>query len=172
MSLANVSIVGNVIQPPTQTVFSSGKTKTTLVIAVPDRFKAKTTEGYYPSDYYRVEAWDKLGEVAHRFIAKGNQVTATGRLSFDRWQDRQGKDKVTPIVHAYQISLPPLPPRQQSENSIHNEGTTPNQVDTASELYIQTNGEPINPIDGELQFTEEEEEDEAAAELFANSATA
>jgi single-strand DNA-binding protein len=129
MSLVNISIVGNLIKPPQQFSFSSGRMKTTLIVAV-DVPNRKRDDGRPDSDIYRVEAWGKLGEIAHKYLAQGNLVGATGRLVMQRWQDREGRDRVTPTVEAFQIALPPKPKAGYSQ--------TP----------------PTNPVAGEMQFDE------------------
>ncbi len=103
MSLANVSIVGNLTRPPEQTSFASGKTKTTFVVAVniPSRFD-KGPDG---ADFYRVEAWGKLGELALTYLTKGNQVTACGRLMMDKWTDKEGRERITPTIKADQLAF-------------------------------------------------------------------
>jgi single-strand DNA-binding protein len=104
MSLANISIVGNLVKPPEQMHFSSGRVKTTLVVAV-NSF-GRPNRGGDSADFYKVETWGKLAELAGQHLAKGNQVAVCGRLMFDRWTDREGKPRVTPIVEANQLSLP------------------------------------------------------------------
>lgn len=103
MSIANISIVGNLVRAPEQIYFASGKTKTTIVVAVnvPSR-----TKGADNADFYRVEAWGKLGELAANYLAKGNQITATGRLILEKWTDREGRDRMTPTIRADQIVFP------------------------------------------------------------------
>lgn len=106
MSLANISIVGNLTRVPEQTFFVSGRTKTTLIVAVnrPDRNKQSQAT---TADFYKVETWGKLAESAAKFLDKGNQVTVTGRLVLDHWTDKNGKDRVTPVVEANQLAFPP-----------------------------------------------------------------
>jgi single stranded DNA-binding protein len=104
MSFANVSIVGNLTRPPEQTQFASGKTKTTLVVAV--NVRSRFEKGPDSADYYRVEAWGKLGDLALTYLAKGNQVTATGRLMMDKWTDKEGRERITPTIKADQIAFP------------------------------------------------------------------
>jgi single-strand DNA-binding protein len=133
MSLVNISIVGNLVKPPLQKCFPSGKAKTTLVVAVDAPTRKRETDGRNDCDIYRVEAWGKLGEIAHKYLAKGSLVGATGRLVMSHWQDREGRDRVTPTVEADQIALPPKP----------------KAGDSASGLTVQT-----NPVAGEMQFDE------------------
>lgn len=105
MSLANISIVGNLVKPPEQMHFTGGKLKTTLVVAV--NSYGKPSRGGDSADFYKVETWGKLAELAGQYLSKGNQVAVSGRLIFDRWTDKEGKNRFTPIVEAAQLSLPP-----------------------------------------------------------------
>lgn len=136
MSLANVSLVGNLVKAPEQIQFSSGRIKTTLVVAVnganrsaanksgasnsgvksTDGDKSDRSDGNDPNrentataDFYRVETWGKLAELASKYLAKGNQVTVSGKLTLDHWTDKHGANRITPVVEANQLSLPPKP---------------------------------------------------------------
>lgn len=112
MSLANVSLVGNLVKAPELIQFSSGRIKTTLVVAVNGINKASRGnegENTNSADFYRVETWGKLAELASKYLNKGNQVTVSGRLVLDRWTDKHGANRITPVVEANQLSLPPKP---------------------------------------------------------------
>lgn len=104
MSLANISIVGNLAKEPEQFQFASGRTKTTLFVAVSSFNKVRKEK---TTDYYRVETWDRLAELANEYLKKGNQVAVSGRIAMEKWVDREGKDRVTPTVQANQLALPP-----------------------------------------------------------------
>src|ERR1700730_1510866 len=98
MSIANVSIVGNLVKAPQQVQFSSGKIKTTMVVAVNTPIREK--RGGDAADFYRVETWGKLAELAANRLSKGNQVAANGRLLMDKWTDDKGRERVTPTISA------------------------------------------------------------------------
>jgi single-strand DNA-binding protein len=115
MSLANVSLVGNLVKAPEQIQFSSGRTKTTLVVAVNGIGKAAGKAN--TADFYRVETWGKLADLAAKYLNKGNQVSVSGRLVMDHWTDRHGANRVTPVVEANQLSLPPKPKDSTNEIS-------------------------------------------------------
>ncbi len=104
MSLANISIVGNLARAPEQFQFANGRSKTTLVIAVNSFNKIRKEKS---TDFYRVETWDRLADLAINYLKKGNQVTVSGRLALEKWTDREGKDRVTPTVQANQLAFPP-----------------------------------------------------------------
>jgi single-strand DNA-binding protein len=127
MSLANISIVGNLVKPPEQMHFVSGKIKTTFTVAV-NGF-GRPARGGDTADFYRVETWGKLAELAGKYLDKGNQIAVSGRLLFDRFVDQQGKNRVIPVVEANQLSLPPKP---KSNN---------NNTDSQSEEIVESEGD-------------------------------
>lgn len=109
MTFANISLVGRLVREPEMTVFNSGRNKTTFTVAInhPGRKLANGARSEGSADFIRVEAWGKLAEVAHKYLAKGNQVTVCGPFRMDKWIDREGKERLTPSVEAQYLALPP-----------------------------------------------------------------
>jgi len=116
MSIANLSIVGNLVKAPQQTQFASGKVKTTMFVAVNNPLR-KTKDGNSTADFYKVETWGKLAELAASKLDKGNQVAANGRLSMETWVDKQGRERVTPTISVYDFAFPPRPRTEQPFSS-------------------------------------------------------
>jgi single-strand DNA-binding protein len=145
MSLANVSLVGNLVKDPEQIQFSSGRTKTTLVIAINAYSKApgKTNS----ADFYRVETWGKLAELAAKYLSKGNQVSVSGRLVLDHWTDKHGVGRITPVVECNQLSLPPKPKSASSE--VSDEG------DYMPETGMYSQDRP-DSSDGQSEYSQDE----------------
>lgn len=106
MSMSSIILVGNLVKAPETFNFASGKSKTSLVLAVNGVRRANDEEPPQ-ADFYKVELWGKQAELAARYLTKGSQVTVNGRLCMQKWTDRNGQDRITPIVSANQISLPP-----------------------------------------------------------------
>ena len=106
MSMVNVSLVGNLVKAPEQVCFASGKVKTTLVIAVNSQTRQSIEKGGDSADFYRVETWGKLAELAQKYLNKGNQIGLSGRLIMEHWTDKQGRERLTPVISAHQLSFP------------------------------------------------------------------
>ncbi len=156
MSLANISIVGNLVKPPEQMHFVSGKIKTTFTVAV-NGF-GRPARGGDTADFYRVETWGKLAELAGKYLDKGNQITVSGRLLFDRFVDQQGKNRVIPVVEANQLSLPPRPKAGTIGGVDHDENTDMRES-SATKNSI--------PISGQIALVDR---DNTIEEIFAGSA--
>jgi single-strand DNA-binding protein len=135
MSLANISIVGNLVKAPEQVQFSTGHVKTNLQVAVnnpPQQGKEKGT-----ADFYQVELWGKLGDLACKYLGKGNQVAVSGRFQLDRWQDREGKERMTPVIRATQLALPPrlrVVGADDMSSDLHNGLSDESETEVAEEI--------------------------------------
>lgn len=164
MSLANISIVGNLVKPPEQMHFVSGKIKTTFTVAV-NAF-GKPARGGDTADFYRVETWGKLAELAGKYLEKGNQIAVSGRLIFDRFVDQQGKNRVIPVVEANQMSLPPKP---KTNNNV-GEAVTDIEANTncSSEVCESEKGVPVS---GHILVDDQNnnDQDDSIAEIFAGT---
>lgn len=109
MTFANISLVGRLVREPEMTCFNSGRNKTTFTVAInhPGRKLSNGERSDGTADFIKVETWGKLAEIAHKYLGKGNQVTVCGPFRMDKWIDRDGKDRMTPLVEAQYIALPP-----------------------------------------------------------------
>lgn len=47
------------------------------------------------SDYFNCVTWGKSAEFVEKYLRKGMKIIITGRVEFNKWQDRQGE------VHYY-----------------------------------------------------------------------
>lgn len=164
MSLANISIVGNLVRPPDQVSFQTGRVKTTFTVAVNSYIKDKNA-----TDYYKVETWGKLAELAGKYLQKGHQVTVSGRLRMEQFVDNNQMPRVIPVVKAEQLSFPPkpksflqeaprpsLPVAMQSQTvSEQQSQVAPPESMTSQSMPPQPMTEPI-PIHPSPQLTEQQ----------------
>lgn len=63
----------------------SGKSVTTITLAVQDRFNREQT------DWFDVVLWDKLAELAGQYLRKGSKILVEGRLKTRSWDNKEGQ---------------------------------------------------------------------------------
>ena len=150
MSLATISIVGNLAKSPEQFTFAGGRIKTTLLVAV-NSYKTIQNKKEKRTDYYRVETWDRLADLANTYLHKGNQVAVSGKIALEKWVDREGKDRITPTVQANQLAFPPrLRPSEPDKVNSH-DASVGTELDTVpleagtEEAEVQT--APLPPVE-------------------------
>ena len=66
---------------------ASGKQVTTFTVAS----NAFIGGGKERAEYHPVVAWDRLAEIAGRYLGKGQQVAVEGRLQTRSWDDEKGQ---------------------------------------------------------------------------------
>ena len=98
----SVVLVGREGQDPDMKYFESGKVKTTFSIAV-NRWDSKTKAEV--TDWFNVELWDKLAEVAGEYVKKGKLVAIDGRLSSSKWTDATGAQRERFFIRAGNLRL-------------------------------------------------------------------
>lgn len=157
MSIANVSIVGNLVKAPQQVQFSSGKVKTTLVVAVNTPYREK--RGGDSADFYKIETWGKLAELVAGRLDKGNQVTANGRLQMEKWKDNKGIERVTPTISASEIAFPQ---RLRAVPTAAPEATSESASESSEVSFIGNT--PVPEMESKSESEEGEESDSEEAE--------
>jgi single-strand DNA-binding protein len=82
-----VLLTGRLTRDPEMRSLASGKVVTTFTVASNEFLGA----GKEKAEYHPVVAWDRLAEIAGRYLGKGQQVAVEGRLQTRSWDDDQGK---------------------------------------------------------------------------------
>lgn len=111
-------ITGNATKDAELRTTPQGKNVCTFTIAVNRR---KKVEGQPEADFFRVSAWDALGEICAKYIQKGKKVAVVGAVSVHAYSTQDGKPGATLDVIASEVEF--LSGRSDSENGT-NSGDT------------------------------------------------
>ena len=82
-----VLLTGRLTRDPEMRSLASGKNVTTFTVASNEFIGG----GKEKSEYHPVVAWDRLAEIAGRYLGKGQQVAIEGRLQTRSWDDDRGQ---------------------------------------------------------------------------------
>ena len=96
-ALNRVQLIGNLGRDPESKFTSSGKKVCHFSIAVTQRGKS-SGEIKEHTDWFNIEAWERLGEVAHQYLKKGSLVYVEGRLKTDKYEDKGETKYFTKVV--------------------------------------------------------------------------
>ncbi|OQY59204.1 MAG: hypothetical protein B6245_07960 [Desulfobacteraceae bacterium 4572_88] len=83
-----ISLIGNLGGDPEVRYTPDGLAVTNFNLAVTERVK-----GVDKTQWYRVTAFGKLGEICGEYLSKGKQVYVEGRLQTSEWEDRDGNKR-------------------------------------------------------------------------------
>ena len=105
-----INLVGRVGNKPEYLRFESGTELTKMSIAV-----KRNSKDSHP-DWFSIELWGKLAEIAHKYATKGKLVGITGELKLEEWQDRDNNLRYKLVVRADKLDLLSSQSSNQSPN--------------------------------------------------------
>lgn len=82
-------IIGNLTRDPETRTVPSGNTVCSFTVAV-NRRRSSQNSNQPEADFFRVSAWDKLGDNCQRFLAKGRKVCVMGPVSVSSYEAKDG----------------------------------------------------------------------------------
>ena len=98
-----LTIIGNLTRDPETRTTQSGSTVCSFTVAVNRR---KSQNGNQPeADFFRVSAWNQLGENCQRYLAKGRKVAVVGRVSVSTYQGNDGETRANMDVMAEDVEF-------------------------------------------------------------------
>ena len=104
----SLTIIGNAVRDPELRTTPSGKNVCSFTLAVNRR---KKVEGQPDADFFRVSAWDQLGEVCQKYITKGKKVCVIGSVGVHTYTNQKGETVANLEVLAREVEF--LSPRQE-----------------------------------------------------------
>lgn len=104
-----LTIIGNLTGEPELRTTPSGKSVCNFSVAVNRRNKV---EGQPDADFFRVSAWNQLGENCGKYLSKGRKVAVIGSVSIRTYETQNGKHGATMEVMAQEVEF--LSPREEN----------------------------------------------------------
>jgi len=86
-------IIGNLGRDPEMRYTPSGSPVTSFSVAVTRKWNSRDGESKEETEWFNVNCWDKLAEIANQYLTKGKQVYIEGRLRTHSWDDKQTGEK-------------------------------------------------------------------------------
>lgn len=100
-----LTIIGNLTRDPEQRTTTTGSTVCTFTVAVNRRGRRDQQNGQPEADFFRVSAWNQLGETCQRYLAKGRKVAVVGPVSVHTYQGSDGQTRASLEVMANDVEF-------------------------------------------------------------------
>ena len=104
-SVNKVILVGNLGADPELRYTPSGKAVASFSIATTEQWGSKDGEKGERTEWHRIVAWARLGEICGEYLRKGSQVYIEGRLQTRSWEDRDGNKRYTTEIVAQSMQM-------------------------------------------------------------------
>ena len=107
MNLNKVFIIGRLAADPESRTTPSGQMVTTLRLATNRVWNSKSGEKQEQVEFHTIVAWGGLGEVASKYLRKGQMALFEGRLQTRSWQGQDGVKRYKTDIIAENMQLGP-----------------------------------------------------------------
>jgi single-strand DNA-binding protein len=98
-SVNKVILIGNLGRDPELRYTQGGQAVANFTLATNERFSTKDGDKQERTEWHRVVAWGRTGELCAQYLSKGRSVYIEGRLQTREWEDKEGqKRRTTEIV--------------------------------------------------------------------------
>lgn len=102
-------IIGNVVGDPQTRTTQSGHIVCSFSVAVNRRHQK---DGQQEADFFRVSAWNQLGENCQKYLTKGKKIEVTGTVSVSTYTAKDGTVRANMDVLARDVEF--LSPKEQA----------------------------------------------------------
>jgi len=100
-----VILVGNLGRDPEVRYTKGGQAVASFSLATSERWTGKDGNKEEKTEWHRITAWGKLGEICGEYLSKGKQVYIEGRLQTREWEDKDGNKRQTTEIVANNMTM-------------------------------------------------------------------
>ena len=101
-----VILVGTLGRDPETKTFPNGGSLTQFSIATSESWIDKNTgERKKHTEWHRIVASNRLGEIAQQYLKKGSKVYIEGKLKTRQWTDQNGQERYTTEISANELQM-------------------------------------------------------------------
>ena len=99
-------LIGNLGSDPEVRYTPSGVAVAKFSIATSEEWKDKDSgEKKERTEWHRIVAWRRLGEICGEYLSKGRQVYVEGRIQTNAWEDKEGNKRYTTEIVANTVQF-------------------------------------------------------------------
>ncbi|MBU4230622.1 MAG: single-stranded DNA-binding protein [Proteobacteria bacterium] len=110
-----VILIGNLGKDPEVRYSQAGAAIASFNVATTETWKKQDGTKEELTEWHRIVAFGRLGEICGEYLSKGSKVFIEGRLQTRKWDDKDGNTKYTTEIVAREMKM--LSPRGSSGDS-------------------------------------------------------
>ena len=130
MTMNKILVIGNLGSDPEMRYTPNGNAVTSFRVATNRRYKTSDGETREETEWFRVNAWNRLGETCNQYLQRGSKVYVEGTLTSDAYVSNDGEPRASLDIRATEVRF--LDSRNSASTSNVNE-TNPSQGQSQSQ---------------------------------------
>ena len=98
-------LIGNLGGDPEVRYTQSGTAVANFTMATSERWKDKEGQQQEQTEWHRIVAFARLGEICGEYLSKGSKVYIEGRIQTRSWDDKDGNKRYTTEIVAREMKM-------------------------------------------------------------------
>lgn len=104
-SLNKAMIIGNLGSDPELRSIGTGARVANFSVATSRSWTGRDGSQQEKTEWHRIVAWEKLAEIAERFLRKGDRVYVEGEIEYRSYEDKDGVTKYMTEIRARDLVM-------------------------------------------------------------------
>ena len=100
-----VQLIGHLGAKPEIKILDSGKKMARFSVATNETYRKASGEKVTETQWHTVVAWEKLAEIAEKYLDKGKEVAIEGKLNNRSYADKEGVKKYVCEIIAGEVLM-------------------------------------------------------------------
>ena len=105
MSVNKAILIGHLGKDPEVRYMPNGEAVANFSIATSETWKEKSGEKQERTEWHNIVMFKRLAEIAGEYLKKGALVYIEGKITTEKWQDKEGKDRYTTKIIAHEMKM-------------------------------------------------------------------
>lgn len=98
-------IIGNLGGDPEVRYTASGAAVANFTVATTEKWKGQDGNMQEQTEWHRIVAFARLGEICGEYLSKGSKVYIEGRIQTRKWEDKDGNSRYTTEIVAREMKM-------------------------------------------------------------------
>ena len=146
MSVNKVILVGRLGKDPETRYMTNGEAVTNVTLATSESWKNTSGEKQEKTEWHNLVFYRRLAEVAGEYLKKGSQIYVEGKITTDKWQDKEDKDRYTTKIIVNEMTMLGGKQDQRTDSS------APVQPEAAPKANPQQASNGFDDFDDDIPF--------------------
>jgi single-strand DNA-binding protein len=99
------TLIGRLGSDPEVRYTQAGTAVANFTMATSEKWKDKSGEMQEQTEWHRVVAFARLGEICGEYLGKGSLVYIEGRIQTRQWEDKDGNKRYTTEIVAKEMKM-------------------------------------------------------------------
>ena len=97
--------IGNLTRDPEIKYMTNGEAVANCAIACNEKWKNKAGEKQEKVEFINLTFYRRLAEIAGEYLKKGAMIYVEGKITTQKWQDKEGNDRYTTSVIVNEMTM-------------------------------------------------------------------